>query len=140
MPQKVYAGSEGGFVMECLSSREFETVSLSTGAPLPAPKQLWRPSTDSRQIVRAGDFMGLELSLVPEVEKVFVDCIDKGKEYRVLTVVNDRDPAVRAQIYKREQAIMSEFKHSDFDFQIVARQNRCLAEILNPAGVLAFKR
>jgi len=85
-------------------------------------------------------FIGLELSLVPQVEKVFVECLDQGKEFRVLTVVNDRDAAVRSQIYRREQAVMGEFKYSDFDFQIIERQGRCLAEMLNPAGELAYKR
>jgi hypothetical protein len=45
-----------------------------------------------------------------------------------------------SEIYKREQAIMQEPHYADFDFQIIARQNRCMTEIMNPAGDLAFKR
>jgi hypothetical protein len=127
--------------MDCLQSNEFGSVRLTSVPQIqPAPENLWQPSTKTKQIMRPGDFIGLELSLVPKVEKVFVDSIDNGKEFRVLTVVNDRDHTVRADIYRREQAIMSEMKHSDFDFQIIVRENRCLAEIMNPAGVLAFKR
>jgi hypothetical protein len=125
--------------MDCLKSNEFESVRLAS-VPQPTGALLWRPSTKTNQIMRPRDFIGLELSLVPKVEKVFVDSIDNGKEFRVLTVVNERDHTVRAEIYKREQAIMGEMKHSNFDFQIIARENRCLAEIMNPGGVLAFKR
>jgi len=91
-------------------------------------------------VFRPKDFIGLELSLVPQVEKVYVACLDAGKEIRVLTIVNERDADARAQIYRREQAIMAELKYSDFDFQIVSRENRCLAEVFNPVGELAYKR
>jgi hypothetical protein len=99
-----------------------------------------RSQSNSKLVMNSKLFIGLELSLVPQVERVFVDCLDQGKEFRVWTVVNERDPQVRAQIYKREQAIMGELTHANFDFQIIARENRCLSEIMNPAGELAYKR
>ncbi len=96
--------------------------------------------SNSKLVMNSRLFIGLELSLVPQVEKVFVQCLDDGKEFRVLTVVNERDPGVRLSIYKREQAIMQDLTYADFDFQIIARQNRCMTEIMNPAGELSFKR
>src|ERR1700682_1695055 len=53
------------------------------------------------------DAVGMELSLVPEIESVFVECDkENGKAYRVISVINARDPAVRARVYNREQAVM----------------------------------
>ena len=123
--------------VDSLTNSEFETVNIpSSGGGGPV---LWKqPSTRVNRIMRPKDFIGLEMSLVPQVEKVFVE--DTGKDFRVLTVVNERNAVVRSQIYKREQVIMEELKHADFDFQIIARENRCLAEIMNPAGELAYKR
>jgi hypothetical protein len=120
-------------------------ASIMNDQSAPVRKELRNDSqlvshSNSKLVMNSRLFIGLELSLVPEVEKVFVQCVDNGKEFRVLTVVNERDPNVRGSIYKREQAIMQELSCADFDFQIIARQNRCMAEIMNPTGELAFKR
>src|SRR5437868_5334861 len=50
--------------------------------------------------------IGLEMSFVPQVESVFVEPAPRKAGFHVFTIVNDRDPKVRAQIYQREQAIM----------------------------------
>jgi hypothetical protein len=80
-------------------------------------------------------FIGHELTLVPEVENVFVSEEDnEGKVLRVTVVVDARDPDVRAAIYKREQAIMDELKNLDFDFHIIAREGRPLDVLITDAG------
>lgn len=85
-------------------------------------------------------FIGLELSLVREVERVFVDRDKNGKEFRVIEVVKDRDPDVRAKVYAREQAIIDAYPNLDFDFHIVARMNRDLRDVLSGIGKLTFER
>jgi len=126
--------------MDCLYSHDSESVQMSSVPSVPPPNRSLWSATKSKMVFRPKDFIGLELSLVPQVEKVYVACLDAGKEIRVLTIVNERDADARAQIYRREQAIMAELKYSDFDFQIVSRENRCLAEVFNPVGELAYKR
>jgi hypothetical protein len=125
--------------MECMFNSDFETVSVSSN-PLPGI-MLWKPSTKTRRIMRLADFIGLEMSLVPQVETVFVHRSEESaKDVRVLVVVNARDPRVRAEIYKREQAIMDELPLADFDFHIISRENRPLQQIVTDAGEVALKR
>lgn len=81
----------------------------------------------------------LELSLVPEIERIFIDREADG-EFRIITVVNKRDPAIREEIYKREQAIMESFPGLKFDFHVVTRMDRKLEDVITKAGRLAFER
>jgi len=124
--------------MACMINSDFETVSFPS---FPPEQMLWKPSTMTKQIMRVADFIGLEMSLVPEVETVFLHRSEESaKDMRVLVVVNARDPKVRTEIYKREQAIMDELSAADFDFHIIARENRPLGEIVTDAGEVALKR
>ncbi len=82
----------------------------------------------------------LEMSLVPEVESVFVEPAPRKDGYHVFTIVNERNPDVRAKIYGREQAIMDEYKNLGFDFRIIARRNRDLADIITGLGAPVFTR
>ena len=86
-------------------------------------------------------YIGMEFSLVPEVETVFVTPdSDAGKAYNVITVVNDRNSDVRAKVYAREQAIMDEARGIEFSFRVLSRMNRNLSELINTAGKIAFQR
>jgi hypothetical protein len=126
--------------MECMTSHDFETVSFPS-FPSQGDKMLWRPSTLTKQIMRVADFIGFEMSFVPEVETVFLHRSEESaRDMRVLVVVNNRDPKVRTEIYKREQAIMDELPLAEFDFHILARENRPLGEIVTDAGEIALKR
>lgn len=87
------------------------------------------------------NYVGMELSLVPEVEAVFVKCDNEnGNGYTIFTVINDRDPDVRARVYAREQAIMDTAKGIDFSFRVISRMNRNLSDIIDKVGKLAFRR
>ena len=86
-------------------------------------------------------YIANELSMVSEVESVFVECDgDPGKGYSVITVINERDPNIREKIYAREQVIMDEFPKIDFSFSVISRMNRPLADIITPVGNPAFQR
>jgi hypothetical protein len=86
-------------------------------------------------------YVGMELSMVPEVESVFVEWDkENGKAYHVVSIINARDPEARAKVYRREQAIMDEFPAVDFNFRVIARMNRKLSEVVNQVGKLAFQR
>jgi len=100
----------------------------------------WRSDSHFKLLITPEDFIGLELSLIPQVERVFVTREENGKGFKILTVVNDRDPDLRARIYTREQAIIDAWPHFDFDFHITARMNRNPDEVTSSAGKLAYLR
>jgi hypothetical protein len=84
--------------------------------------------------------IGLELSLVREVESVFVELVQKQRTVRVISVINERNPGVRARIYAREQAIIDSFPMLDFDFRVISRANRPLSEVVDQLGTPAYRR
>ena len=85
--------------------------------------------TESLKAMSLNEFIGTELSTVSAVECVFAS--RKGNVMQVCTVVNDFDPEVRAKIYDRETAIIDEFDSLEFDFDIVSRRGRDLAEVMD---------
>jgi hypothetical protein len=100
----------------------------------------WKTDSRFKLLINITDFIGLEISLVPQVEQVFVSHNRASLEYRVLTIVNERDADLRKSIYARERVILEEYPHLNFDFHIVARRNRDLNNIVTPSGTLVFKR
>lgn len=99
-----------------------------------------RVNAVKRYIVSPENFAWLELSLIPEIEQVFVDRDASGTELRVVEVVDKRDANVRAKIYEREKEIMAAHPHLGFDFHIIARQGRDLNEVMQIAGKAGFRR
>lgn len=107
-----------------------------------------RVSNDSQLLVqsrpgvytaRPQDFAWLELSLVNEVERVFVDK-EGGRMFRILTVVNERSPELRKRIYQREKAIIDALPDYQFDFHILARINHELHEVIDCADRPSYSR
>jgi hypothetical protein len=95
----------------------------------------WPNDLHQKWAYDVNDFIGYELTLVPEVEHVFVSQEDSdGKVLRVTVVIDMRNETTRAAIYKREQAVMDELKNLDFDFHIIAREGRPLEELITDAG------
>lgn len=93
----------------------------------------------SRPIFSVETCARIELSLVPEVEAVFIERDAEG-EFRIISVVNERDAAVRERVYAREEAIMEAYPGLKFDFHVIARMNRSLSDVISKAGKLAFWR
>ena len=83
----------------------------------------------TKYVVRPEDFIWLEMSMVPQVESVFVDL--HGNSFRVTTVVNDRDPELRRRIFARERAIIDELANYNFEFDILTRMGRELGELVS---------
>jgi hypothetical protein len=86
---------------------------------------------DSRRMeyhINTEHFIWLELSMVREVEYVFVERTTDDS-FSVLTIVNERDPEIREKIYAREQAIIDAHPKLYFDFHVVPRMNRALSDI-----------
>jgi hypothetical protein len=71
---------------------------------------------------------------------VFVESAPRRDGFHVFTIVNERDPEVRTQIYRREQAIMDAYKNLEFDFRIIARRNRDLKDVVTGLGEPLFIR
>jgi hypothetical protein len=81
----------------------------------------------------------IELSLVPEIERVFFER-EGDKEFRVISVVNQRDAAIRDKVYAREEAIMETYPGLNFDFHVVARMDRKIEDVITKTGKVAFER
>lgn len=69
--------------------------------------------------VKPENFIWLELSLVREVESVFIQ--RDGNAFDVLIVVNDRDDELRNRIYDREAEIIDHLTEFDFSFRVLPR-------------------
>ena len=132
--------------MPCYTSNELESISSADESAILgmeparfASRPLQWKNDRLKPMVNVDTFIGLELSLVAEVERVFVD--QKGpREYHALSVINERDPEIRKRIYRREQAIIDAHPNLTFDFDIVCRLDRALEDITGDCGKLAFKR
>lgn len=81
----------------------------------------------------------IELSLVKEIEAIFIDRESDG-EFRIISVVNKRDAAIREKVYVREEEIMQAYPGVRFDFHVLARMDRKLEDIITKAGKLVFER
>jgi hypothetical protein len=95
----------------------------------------WNNTLRQRRSYDVNAFIGYEMKLVSQVEQVFISKEDdEGKLLRVTIVVDERDAEVRAQIYRREQAVMDELKNLDFNFHILAREGRPLQSLITDEG------
>lgn len=83
----------------------------------------------TKQIWRVEDCVGLELTMVPEVECVFVEK-EEPSTFTVYTVVNERDLDVRSRIYDREMAILSAHPGIGIEFNVLSRRNRPLEAVI----------
>jgi hypothetical protein len=108
----------------------------------PDTRGQWVRSEAPRLLYSQETYIGFEMSLVPEVEAVLVERIDGVKNLRVTTIIDKRDPAVRANVYARERAIMESnpFSGVSFDFHVTSRMGSPLEEIIGNPGKLAWKR
>lgn len=70
---------------------------------------------------------------VPEVESVYVAGREMGS-LEVINVVNDEDHTVYRRIIARENALLGALPEVDFDFHVMARRNRPVAEMLGEAS------
>lgn len=85
-------------------------------------------------------FIGLELSIVMGVERVYVDRIERGTTMRVMIMVNDRNAQLRREVYAREQAIIDAHPRFEFDFYLHPLMGRNPEEVVDGIGKLAYKR
>lgn len=99
-------------------------------------------SVAPKLIVRPEDFIWLELSMVPEVERVFVERRGgvAGVAFQVMTVVNDRSPELRRRIFAREKAIIDALPQYEFDFDIFTRMNYKLEDLVSTCDKPSYIR
>lgn len=96
------------------------------------------PTITTRNVVKPEDFIWLELSMVPELERVFVG--RRGGSFDVMSVVNDRDIELRKRIFARERAIIEALPEYDFDFEILTRMGHDLGDLLTDSEKPAYVR
>ena len=88
--------------------------------------------------VRPEDFIWLELSMVPEVERVFVE--RRVEAFQVMTVVNERSPELRRRIFAREKAIIDALSQYEFDFDILTRMGYNLGDLITTCDKPSYAR
>jgi hypothetical protein len=81
---------------------------------------------------RADQHIASVLSWVESVDCVYVR--DSGDMLRVFTVVEDEDEATLDAIYDRERTLIREIPGRRFDFNVIARRGRDIANILGDAS------
>src|SRR5262249_36339483 len=97
---------------------------------------LWTQKTETKSLP---EFIGDELSRIPEVEAVFAT--RRGKVFYIVTVVDAFDSKVREQIYKRELRLSDEFSDLTFDFNVLSRRGRPLNQVAGKEiGEACFSR
>lgn len=97
------------------------------------------PVVASRPVFSVETCVQIELSLVPEVEAFFIDRESDG-EFRIISVVNERDATIREKVYAREEEIIAAYPSVKFDFHVLARMNRKLEDVITKAGKTVFER
>ena len=107
-----------------------------TKVEVKSPRQI---SFSARPIFSVETCASIELSLVPEVEHIFIERESDG-EFRIITVVDKRDAGVREKLYAREECLMEAYPGIKFDFHIVARMGRDLDDVMTNAGKVAFEK
>ncbi len=120
------------------NSEVFESTNIIGGEAI-TPRQQVR-NDSSTMLLSPEIFIGLELSIVPEVEQVYVDRIEDGKIMRVMVMVSERDPEVRRRIYVREEEIIDAHPDFEFDFYVHPLMGRPAAEVVDGIGKPAYKR
>jgi hypothetical protein len=91
---------------------------------------------DSGQIIR--ERIRDVLSYIPQVEHV---CLKKeANVYHVWTVVRERDDQVDEAIYSRELDIMDGFDEVPFDFLVIHRGQRELADLLPEGAQIIYTK
>jgi hypothetical protein len=100
--------------------------------------QAVRVCSNTKLIIKPEDFIWLELSMVPEVERVFVE--RKGDAFQVVTVVNDRSPELRRRIFAREKAIIDGLPQYEFDFDLFTRMNYNLEDLVSTCDKPSYAR
>jgi hypothetical protein len=88
--------------------------------------------------IALNEFIGFEISLVPEVETVFTAF--RNQVFYVWVIVSRFEEDVRAKIYDRQRAIIDEFSTFEFDFYIIAGLGRDPWELVSESVTLAFQR
>jgi len=87
---------------------------------------------------KPADWIWVELSMVAEVERVFV--WQEDDLYRVVSVVNKNDEAMRDKIYERELALIESLPTFRFDFYVLPRMGNELAELVDYSTKPAYSR
>ncbi len=97
------------------------------------------PAFTGRAIFSVETCIQIGLSLVKEVEAIFIDREGEA-DYKVISVINERDAAVREKIYAREEEVMRMYPTMRFDFHVLARMNRRLEDVITKANKTVFER
>lgn len=86
-------------------------------------------SATSSYFLSPENFIWYEISMVEEVESVFIE--REGDYFNVLTVVNEHDEQLRERIYDREASVINSLPMYSFDFHVLPRMGHPEQELVN---------
>jgi hypothetical protein len=78
------------------------------------------------------------LTQVPEVEEIFAE--QEGRVCSVMIVVPRHDEAVLEKIFAVELEVVDNSPDLEYDFTVISRDGRPLADLVTPAGELMFSK
>ncbi len=84
------------------------------------------------------EFIGFELSRVPEVTKIYAAF--RASVFYVWIFLDSFETKIRERIYVREQAIIDEFSMFEFDFYLVAAEEQDSGAMLSGPVDLVYER
>lgn len=86
------------------------------------------------------DIIGIELSLVPEVQCVFVDREEDARSFRVTALLKNSNPEIRNRVYDRELEIIDQLPYADISFHLFELRGRKSSDIMTDGGKIVFQR
>ena len=122
----------------CLQSVSFSGGWISANTAKGSSGEAKPFSTGQAIGVRPEDHVWLELSLIREIEHIFV--YPEDGLYRVVTIVDGNDAALRDRIYDRELAVMDALPSYTFDFHVLPRLGRNLSELVSSSKRAVYSR
>jgi hypothetical protein len=129
-------------VQMCFSgdnSVAFETAANNEAGKPAASARAQVSNNTSTMVLSPEVFVGLELSIVSGVERVYVQRVE-SRTMRVMVMVKDRDAKLRKAVYAREQAIIDAHPKFEFDFYLHPLMGRKPEDVVDGIGKLAYKR
>ena len=85
------------------------------------------------------NFIGRIIAEVSEVEYIY--CCREGQVNCIWVFINELDPEVRREVYKKEIIISDLLPEEVFDFHVIARRNKPVQSIFRQDGIeLVYKK
>lgn len=97
-----------------------------------------RPDISTTSTESLSKFIGLRMSELPTVERVYSKC--RGRVFYTWIVIEQRDKQALRQIYEREVEVIKRFQDFGFDFYVIYRSGADIESLVSGDVELVFKK